>query len=309
MINFEKIEKTEKIIYHSEDGCSLRIDKYLSISYPERSRTYFQELIESDFILVNDKIIKKSRFSPKEGDQITINFPEDKQFDLTPKKVDFEIVDTQKDFLVINKPAGLIVHPSGKTQEDEVTLINGLLYEFSDLSKFEDKERPGIVHRIDKDTSGLLLVARNSQAQFAISNKFKSREIHKTYLAVVKGHPHKKGKIDFSIGRHPHKRHLMSHASYVGKSALTFYEVVEYYNDCALVSVNIVTGRTHQIRVHFAAIGHGILGDESYGHKSKFISRQALHAHKVSFKYKDQEYNYTCQPPKDIQDLLEAVKV
>ncbi|MFA5075332.1 MAG: RluA family pseudouridine synthase [Candidatus Babeliales bacterium] len=306
MINFEKIDKIEKISVENQEN--IRLDKFLSSKFPEYSRTYFQDLITSKLILVNNKIIQKSNFVLKNGDLITINFPEDKKFDLTPKKVDFQIIDIQKDFIVINKPAGLIVHHSSKTKTEEITLVNGLLYEFQDLNKFSDKERPGIVHRIDKDTSGLLLVARNSQAQFAISKMFKDRKIHKTYLAVVYGHPPKSGKIDFSIGRHPFKRHLMSHNSYQGKPALTFYNVLEYYENSALVAVEIVTGRTHQIRVHFAAIGHGLLGDAHYGHKSAFISRQALHAHKISFEYKNQKYNYTAPIPQDFQDLLEKLR-
>ena len=142
----------------------------------------------------------------------------------------------------------------------------------------------------------------------AFAKMFKDRLMSKTYLAVVKGHPPKTGKIDMDIGRHQFKRHMMSHITREGKSALTFYEVLVYYKDSALVSVRIITGRTHQIRVHFAAIGHGLLGDKIYGYESKYISRQALHAWKVSFVYKGIKYNYIKHVPKDFHALLKYLK-
>ena len=303
MINPEKIEKTEKITY-SSDLKTTRIDKFLLDNFPQYSRTYFQKLISGSLILVNSKINKKNSYKLKINDEIQINFPEIKQFDLSPKKIDFKIIDTQRDFIVIHKPAGLIVHHSQKTQVDDVTLVNGLLYHFNELNKFDNTQRPGIVHRIDKGTSGLLLVARTIQGQIALSSMFKNREIKKEYLAVVKGHPQKKGKIDLIIGRHPYKRHMMSHIGYAGKKALTYYEVLAYYKDCALVKVKIVTGRTHQIRVHFAAIGHGLIGDDLYGYQSKLISRPTLHAWKLSFEYEGKMFNYHEIIPEDFKDLL-----
>ena len=136
----------------------------------------------------------------------------------------------------------------------------------------------------------------------------KNREVKKTYLAVVKGHPQKEGKIDIPIGRHPNKRNLMSHTSFEKKPSLTYYKVLEYFKTESLVEVRIITGRTHQIRVHFAAIGHGLIGDENYGYLSKLISRTALHAHKLSFEYKGKTFEYKKEVPQDFEELLNHLK-
>lgn len=304
IINLEKIKKTEKIsCAELEFNPSTRLDKFLFEQFPEYSRAYFQELISNGLVRINSKKVTKGSYKIKTTDSIEIDFPEEKQFDLKPKKVDFEIVDTQKDFVIIDKPAGLIVHHSDKTSDD-VTLVNGLLYKFKELNEFEDKERPGIVHRLDKGTSGLLIVARNIKSHIKFCSMFKNREVKKTYLAIVKGHPTKTGRIDFPVGRHPAQRHLMSHLSPFGKEALTYFDVLKYYDDYSLVAVHIVTGRTHQIRVHFAATGHGLIGDSMYGFSSKYISRPALHAWKISFDYKGKTFNYLKAVPKDFQKLL-----
>ncbi len=280
-----------------------RIDRFLGEMFPEYSRTYFQTLITDGNITVNDTVISKSSHILSEQDEIAITFPPPKKFDLTPRKVDFEVVDIQEDFIIINKPAGLVVHHS-KEVPDRVTLVHGLLYSFQELEAFSDTDRPGIVHRLDKNTSGLLIIARTVPAQIALSALFKERKIHKTYLAVVKGHPDREGTIEFSVGRHRTMRHKMSHQSYDGRDALSHYDVRAYYNDSSLVEVRPVTGRTHQIRVHLAAIGHGILGDALYGRGSKFIPRQALHAWKLSFTYKGHTYSYSQVPPEDFRTLL-----
>lgn len=217
--------------------------------------------------------------------------------------VDFGIVDQQPDFFVINKPAGLVVHPTQSALE-EVTLVNGLLHRFAEFQGFEDKERPGIVHRLDKNTSGLMLIARNQKAQIELASMFKNRQIHKTYLALVSNHPPQKGTVDLPIGRHPHERHKMSTFGIEARPALTHYNVLKYYNDSTLIAANIVTGRTHQIRVHCAAIGHGLIGDATYGVSSKLIDRQALHAWKISFEYKGKLHEYTQPVPDDFKNAL-----
>ncbi|MCK4650626.1 RluA family pseudouridine synthase [Candidatus Babeliales bacterium] len=310
MINFNQIEKSIKLSCKTQNNKSTRLDKFLLDNFHEYSRAYFQKLINNKLILVNSKINKKSSYQVKKNDIIQINFPEEKEFDLSPKKIDFEVVDIQKDFIIINKPSGLIVHPSQKSNNnnEEITLVNGLLYKFKELNKFDNKERPGIVHRLDKGTSGLMIIARNTISLIKLSELFKKRLIKKTYLAVAKGLPQKKGIIDYPIGRHPVKRHLMSHVGhYKCKTAITNYEVIKYYKKCSLVSVTIITGRTHQIRVHFAAIGHGLLGDDMYGYISKFIQRPALHAHKLEFEFNSQKFNYSQNPPQDFEDLLTQV--
>jgi len=295
-----KIEKIVAIC--NEKEVVERLDSFLGHEFPEYSRSYFQKLVTEGLVTVNGKCVNKSYLVSK-GDQIEVCFPVPRAFALDPQYVEFEVIDTQKDFLVINKPAGLTVHHT-KEFGFEPTLVNGLLYRFKEFSEFEDSERPGIVHRLDKGTSGLLVVARNIRAQIELSRQFKQRLVKKEYLAVVNGHPDLEGKIDLPIGRHPIERNKMSHVSYSGKPALTIYKVLQYYKNSSIVSIRLVTGRTHQIRVHFAAIGHGLLGDVMYGVRSKFINRQALHSWKLSFDYHDKRFEYWCPVPDDFCRLL-----
>jgi 23S rRNA pseudouridine1911/1915/1917 synthase len=286
---------------------SMRIDSFLIKKFPDLSRSYFQKLISVDLVTVNESSVNKS-FLVKLGDKIQVSFPVPQRPDLVPMDLDFEIVGTDKDFIIINKPSGLIVHRTNRGElsfdEPEPTLVNGLLYRFNDFSEFDDNERPGIVHRIDKNTSGLMIVARNIKSQIGLSKLFRDRLVNKAYLAVVKGHPDPEGKIDFPVGRHPVDRKKMSHVSYEGRPALTYYKVLKYYDESSLVSVKIVTGRTHQIRVHFAALGHGILGDDLYGVKSKFIKRQALHSWKLAFEFNGNKFDYLCTVPEDFRRLI-----
>lgn len=301
-----QIEQTTSITYKETNNNLSRIDLFLTKTFPDCSRSYFQKLILTKFITVNSKFINKN-YNLKNNDKIIVSFPKEQPIDLSPQKIDFEIIDTQKDFIVVNKPINLIVHNT-KENKNNISLVNGLLYKFKELKKFNNSERPGIVHRLDKNTSGLLLIARNLKTHAKLSDLFKQRLIKKTYLAVVKGHPPLKGKIDLPIGRHPVQRNKMSHASYRGRPALTYYKVLKYYKNCALISVNIITGRTHQIRVHFAALGHGLLGDSVYGINSKLINRPALHSWKIEFEFQNKKFNYHCHIPKDFLTLLQTIK-
>jgi len=296
----------KKVTIDAELSGSERLDSFILKNFPEYSRSYFQKLILSKSVLVNGKAVGKS-YLVKTGDRIEVSFPPEKALKGVPRDVPFEIVAMQKDFIIINKPAGLVVH-RGEVELDDPTLVDGLLYRFKEFEEFDETERPGIVHRLDKKTSGLIIVARNIKAQIALSALFKERLVKKQYLAVVEGHPEKSGKIDFPIGRHRSEKTKMSHVSYQGRPALTYYQVLQYYKDCTLVSVRIVTGRTHQIRVHFAAIGHRLLGDPKYGIKSKLIDRQALHSWKMSFEYKENKYSYYVLVPDDFRQLLVDLK-
>ena len=297
------VEKTVTISCNDPEFYGKRIDLYLSEVFEEFSRTYFAKILADGHVLVNGKKVKKPSYSMAENDEITITFPVPKQLDLTPQKVDFGVVDVQDDFLVINKPAGLVVHHTNDTAP-QITLVHGLLYAYKEFEHFEDNERPGSVHRLDKNTSGLILVARNPQAQAALCALFKERKIKKSYLALVNGHPPREGGIDYPVGRHPKMRHKMSHQGYNGRDSHTDYKVLVYYKDCALVKCMPITGRTHQIRVHMAAIGHGIIGDELYGVTSKFMKRQALHAWKLQFSYKGRDYFYSAGVPEDFASIL-----
>lgn len=280
----------------------MRLDKFIFAQFPEYSRAYFQSLIEEGLVLVNQNQTK-SNYHVKKADQVNVTF-KTKQYNLEPVAVAFDVIDEQEDFLIINKPAGLLVHSTGHS--DQVSLVNGLLYHFKEIAGLSDDERPGIVHRLDKDTSGLMIIARNPQAHMQLSSMFKGRNVTKTYLALVSGSPEKKGSIDLPIGRHPIERHKMSTFGIDTRPALTHYKVLARYNDCALVAAHIVTGRTHQIRVHFSTLGHGLLGDAVYGVPSTLIERQALHAWKVSFEFKGKPYSYTCPLPDDIKQVVAA---
>ncbi|MBM3893590.1 RluA family pseudouridine synthase [Candidatus Dependentiae bacterium] len=282
-----------------------RVDSFLHARIPEFSRNYFQELIDAGFVLVNDLPLAKNNYRIKLNDTVSVTL-RTKVCNTAPAHVEFEVIDEQPDFLVINKPAGLLVHHTA-TNPEEITLVNGLLYRFPDMQKIEGNERPGIIHRIDKNTSGLLLVARTVQAHNAFTALFQGRNIEKTYLAVVAGRPQASGRIDLPVGRHPTERHKMSTTGIESRQALTFYQVQEQFSTASLLEVRIVTGRTHQVRVHCAAIGHGLLGDEVYGVKHPLIARQALHAWRVKFTYQGKEFSYEAPLPDDIQQLLRGL--
>lgn len=301
------IEKIESFVCLKEDIVLKRLDVVIFYKFPDYSRSYFKNLIDQELITINKTKKAKASYKIKENDFIEIKFPKVIQYDLTPMEVDFGIVDIQPEFLIINKPAGLLVHPS-EFSKSELTLVHGLMYKFKELKELNHSERPGIVHRIDRGTSGLMVVARNTKSQIRLSNMFKDRLIKKTYLAIVKGHLPKSGKIDLPIGRHPNKRYLMSHQSHNPKKALTYFKVLQYFKNESLVEVKIVTGRTHQIRVHMAAIGHGILGDDYYGYLSKIINRPALHAYKIAFNFKNKPYSYKQAVPNDFQKLIGSLK-
>lgn len=283
----------------------MRLDRFLFSQFPEYSRSYFQELIDNGLIYVNNKPANKSSYLIRIADQVTVTF-KNRQCNLNPIAMDFQVIDQQTDFIIINKPAGLLVHHAA-SQPETPTLVNGLLYHFSQLKESADQERPGIVHRLDKDTSGLMIVALNDPAHILLSNMFKNRQVQKTYLAVTSKHPAPSGKIDLPVGRHPTERQKMSTKGIESRPALTFYNVLKLYKDTALVAAKIITGRTHQIRVHFAALGHGLIGDEVYGHKSPLINRQALHSWKIAFEYKGKQFCYTCPVPEDFKQLLIAL--
>jgi len=288
--------------------CS-RVDKFLAQSLPEFSRTYLQELLKAGNVTLNGKKITSVKQEVNPSDVVALSLVSRPGFNLEPKKVDFEVVDVQKDFIVVNKPAGLLVHaPLNRSQE--VTLVNGLLYLFEELREMlAHDDRPGIVHRLDEDTSGLLLIARNERGKNMLGRLFHDRKISKTYKAVVIGHTPLQGTINFAIGRHPTVRTRMSHQSVEGKPAISIFTKAEYLTGATLLNVKIITGRTHQIRVHCAAIGHGIIGDTTYGSASKYIDRQALHAGLLEFEYDGTFYRYELDLPADIKQLVEKLGV
>lgn len=292
-----------------EDTKRQRLDTFLTQQLPTYSRTYIKQLINQGYVTINDKKAKTSTLI-KAHDTIVLNIPAPQPlYPLPPeqqeqlKKLDVPIIFENENFLVIGKPAGLMTHKPTTTHA-ELTLVDWLLQFFAELAEVGPIERPGIVHRLDKDTSGLMLVARNNATHKLLSDMFKDRLIQKKYLALVRGHPDKQGTIDLPIGRDPIKRNQMATDGINARKATTHYKVLEYFTDTSLLEVQPVTGRTHQIRVHLAALGYPIVGDELYGEPSKNIKRQALHAHSLTFTIGDKTYNFTLKPPQDFQKLL-----
>ena len=265
-----------------------RLDAFLARSSLGFSRSAAQKLIEEGNVKKNGKTAKKNdRLNP--GDEITLTLPEEQEDqEIRPVKMPLEIVYEDEDVLVINKPKGLVVHPAAGHQDD--TLVSGLLYAYGaeGLSKVNGPLRPGIVHRIDKDTSGLLAVAKNDYAHVMLASQLQDHSMARTYEAIVCGSFREdSGTVDAPIGRHPSDRKKMCVTDRSGKNAVTHWEVVGRYRGYTHIRCHLETGRTHQIRVHMAHIGHPILGDTVYGHKKPELgqSSQVLHAGALCFRH------------------------
>ena len=265
---------------------SERLDAFLARSVPELTRSAAQKLIEEGLVTRNGKPGKKNdKLNP--GDVIAYTLPEPKEVDIVPKEIPLDIVYEDEDLLVLNKPKGLVVHPAAGHSDD--TLVNGLLYALGDdLSGINGELRPGIVHRIDKDTSGLLAVAKNDLAHRVLASQLKDHTMARTYEAIVCGSFREdSGTVDAPIGRHPSDRKKMCVTERNSKNAVTHWEVVARYRGYTHVRCRLETGRTHQIRVHMAHIGHPILGDTVYGHKKPELGQdsQCLHAGQLCFRH------------------------
>ena len=263
-----------------------RLDAFLARSVENLSRSGAQKLIEEGCVLLGGKPGKKNdRFTP--GEEISVTIPEPKAVDIAPKEMALDIVYEDEDVLVINKPKGLVVHPAAGHQDD--TLVNGLLFALGDdLSGINGELRPGIVHRIDKDTSGLLAVAKNDLAHAVLASQLKDHSMARTYEAIVCGSFREDcGTVDAPIGRHPSDRKKMCVTERNSKNAVTHWEVVARYRGYTHIRCKLETGRTHQIRVHMAHIGHPILGDTVYGHKKAELGQdsQCLHAGALCFSH------------------------
>jgi 23S rRNA pseudouridine1911/1915/1917 synthase len=283
-----------------------RLDKFLSKNYPELTRTYIQKLIENGSVTVNGRAARAA-LQLKLKDLIEITIPPPEPVVVLPEDIPFEIVYEDRDVIVINKPAGLTVHPAPGHASH--TLVNALIKRFPDLEGFGGSMRPGIVHRLDKDTSGLMVIVRNEMARQNLINQFKSRSVKKCYMVLVKGKLEpSKGAIDAPIGRDPSDRKRMAVVS-KGRNARTDYRVLKYIDGYTLVEANIQTGRTHQIRVHFKAIGYPVVGDAVYGVKSSLIKRQFLHACYLEFTLPSGNLlrAFTCELPDDLKQALKTL--
>ena len=263
-----------------------RLDAYLARAVPDLTRSAAQRLIEEGCVLRNGKPAKKND-KLNTGDAIDVTIPEVKETEIVPTQIPLDIVYEDEDVLVINKPKGLVVHPAAGHQED--TLVNGLLFaKAGELSGINGELRPGIVHRIDKDTSGLLAVAKNDLAHTVLASQLKDHTMARTYDAIVCGSlKEDSGTVDAPIGRHPSDRKKMCVIARNSKEAVTHWEVVKRYRGYTHIRCKLETGRTLQIRVHMAYIGHPILGDTVYGHKKPELGldSQCLHAGALCFKH------------------------
>ncbi len=268
------------------DTAGERLDAFLARSVEGLTRSSAQRLLEEGCVLLGGKKGRKNdRLNP--GDQITVTVPEPEPVDIQPTEMELDIMYEDEDVVVINKPKGLVVHPAAGHQND--TLVNGLLHALGDsLSGINGELRPGIVHRIDKDTSGLLAVAKNDLAHVVLASQLKDHTMARTYECIVCGSlKEDSGTVDAPIGRHPTDRKKMCINERNGKHAVTHWEVVARYRGYTHVRCKLETGRTHQIRVHMASIGHPILGDTVYGRKKPELGQdsQVLHAGALCFKH------------------------
>ena len=246
-----------------DESCSnQRLDKYLSTYFSELSRSHIAKLIEEENCLVNEKVAKSS-YKLKTGDVIEINIPEAKELEIEKEDIPLDIVYEDSDILIINKPQGMVVHPANGHYEH--TLVNAILHHCHDLSGINGVMRPGIVHRIDKDTSGLICVAKNDKAHLSLAEQLKDHTMARTYVALVKGViAENTGEINLPIGRDPHNRQKMAVTRSNSKEAITYFKVLQRFSDHTLVECHLKTGRTHQIRVHLSYIGYPVEGDPLY---------------------------------------------
>ena len=292
----------------AEEQKSERIDKFVAEINSEWSRSQVQQWIKDDVVTVNGKAVKVN-YKVKEEDEITVTIPEPEELDIQPEDLNLEIYYEDADVLVVNKPRGMVVHPApGHTSG---TLVNGLMHHCTDLSGINGVMRPGIVHRIDKDTSGLLMVAKNDMAHESLVNQLVAKTVTRRYKAIVHGViPHDKGTIDAPIARDKKERQSMT-VDENGKNAVTHFQVLERFKDFTLVECRLETGRTHQIRVHMKYIGYPLAGDPKYGPKKTLdMNGQALHAGILGFDHpRTGEYiQFEAPIPEVFEDALNILR-
>ncbi|MGL5951480.1 MAG: RluA family pseudouridine synthase [Cetobacterium sp.] len=270
-----KVEEKEK---------GKRLDSFLSEFFEDATRNYIQKLIDNDNVNIDNKNKIKSGYKLKGKEVVIVKIPQDEMLEILPEDLPIDIVYQDKDMVIINKNPGVIVHPAQGFSTG--TLVNAVLYHIKDLSTINGVIRPGIVHRLDKDTSGLIIIAKNDIAHVKLTDMFRDKTIEKRYVCICKGNfKNKVGRIESLIGRDPRDRKKMAVVTENGKIAITNYEVIDSVDGFSLVDVGIETGRTHQIRVHMKSLNHPILGDETYGSSSDIAKRQMLHSYYLKFSH------------------------
>lgn len=290
-----------------------RLDQFVAGRYGEFSRSRIQKLIEEGFITVNGKTVRSSH-KVRGGDHVEVVIPAARPVAAIPQAIPLDIIYEDASIIVVNKPAGMVVHPAAGNYEG--TLVNALLAHCHDLSGIGGELRPGIVHRLDKGTSGVMVAAKDDEAHLSLSAQFRDREVRKQYLALVLGDPPDEGTVELAIGRHYRDRKLISTKTRKGREAVSRFRVLERFGDAALAEVMIATGRTHQIRVHMAHLGHPVAGDDTYGGvraksigKTKIL-RPMLHAAVLEFTHprNGEKREFRAELPSDMCEIIEALR-
>jgi 23S rRNA pseudouridine1911/1915/1917 synthase len=302
-----RLMPAHRVVSFIANESGLRLDKYVSEKCPELSRTQAQKLVSDGLVTVNGQVAKAG-FKLSAGDRVRITLPPPRESP-APEAMPLSIVYEDSDLLVVDKPAGLTVHPA--PGHPSHTLINAILSHVPRLPEADDLQRPGVVHRLDKDASGLMVVAKNKEAQLNLASQFKARSVVKAYLVLVKGHlTPDDGVIEAPIGRDPRNRKRMAVvAQGEGREARTDYHVLRHIGEYTLLEVRPETGRTHQIRVHLSAIGYPVFGDRVYGARSEKLPRLFLHACRLGFRLPSSgEYReFTSNLPPDLERVLEDI--
>lgn len=290
----------------------IRLDKFLVEKIPDQSRAFLQRLIVDGFAKVNEQTVTKCSYILEPGQTISIRIPPPQPTELIPEDIPLDIIFENEDLLVVNKPAGMVVHPA--VGHFTGTLVHAVLAHAPEMMDISDEQRPGVVHRLDKDTSGLIIVARNAKTHRWLQDQFKSRRVHKVYCALVDGAPPTpRGRVEAPIGRDPsHRKQMAVVSEGRGKEAVSEYQVIEHFAKHSLIEVHPVTGRTHQIRLHMKFLGCPIVGDRLYGyrHLSVEIPRQFLHAARLTITLRGEIHprEFFAPLPPELERVLEQLR-
>ncbi|WP_330111354.1 RluA family pseudouridine synthase [Cetobacterium somerae] len=305
----EKYKEVIEIRVEEKDK-GKRLDAFLNEFFEDATRSYIQKLIDNENVSIDNKSKTKSGNKLKGKEIIIVKIPEDEVLEVLPENIQIDIVYEDKDMVIINKDPGVIVHPAQGYYTG--TLVNAVLYHIKDLSTINGVIRPGIVHRLDKDTSGLIVIAKNDIAHVKLTDMFKDKTIEKRYVCICKGNfKNIIGRIETLIGRDSKDRKKMAVVTENGKIAITNYEVIDSVQGFSLVDVGIETGRTHQIRVHMKSLNHPILGDAVYGSSSDLIKRQMLHSYYLKFNHPitGKEMVILGEVKEDFKDVAKRLKL
>jgi 23S rRNA pseudouridine1911/1915/1917 synthase len=319
----------KQLSFEYSDNESVRLDKFLDSKCPDLSRSFIQKLIKDKCVKIHGKEMSKASHKLSDGDVVELTVPDPKSVDIHPVDLNLDIIYEDKNFIIVNKVSGLVVHPGAGVGE-EVTLVHGVMHAVKDLSGIGGELRPGIVHRLDKDTSGLIMICKNDTAHKFYAEKFKNREMKKTYVALTFGEPTaSEGTIESEIGRHPKNRIKMASGGLQPKAAKTSYKVIEGFNHFSFIEIDLHTGRTHQIRVHFSENRLPILGDPIYGdtnvsnniwsiissQKKPYLKiknlecRLMLHSHRLSFiDQNGEERTFEAPIPDEFERILSVLR-